>query len=82
MERLILNPSERDVAVFVSKVGVRPTANVVNATEVAVPVSKFVLVVKAVTVEDSPGARPEIVIKPDGLRTAVALSFELLALQL
>jgi hypothetical protein len=82
LERLIRNPSELEVAVFVSKAGVRPRAIVAKATEVAVPVSKVALLVKAVTVEDSPCARPEIEINPDGLTTAVALSFELLALQL
>jgi hypothetical protein len=50
--------------------------------DVAVPVSKLALLVKTLTVEDSPGARPEIEINPEGLTTAVALSFELLALQL
>ena len=59
----------------------RPSAKVENEADTAVPVSKVALLVNAVTVEDSPGARPDIEIKPVGLTTAVALSFELFALQ-
>ena len=77
----MLKPSEFEVTVFVSKIGLKPRLSVATDEDVTVPVSKFARLEKIEIVEDSAGAKLETVTCPDGLIVDVAESLELTALQ-
>ncbi len=73
----IRKPSDVDVAVFVSKIGVSPRANVEIVDDVEVPVSYPALTEEAVRVELIPADKPATVITPVCPTVTAALPDEL-----